>query len=379
MQQRVLIVGYRSGISDALNRLGIAHGVWHNKPLKTQRPFICTVIQEFPRSREQINSIGERLQEQGPFTHVIAGSEAAVFPASVLRRHLGARRSKNTIVLRCHDKLLMKEFLQERKVPMTRFLPGDQAHDPEDILRRLGTPVVVKSRQESGGRRIVFAEDATTLRRHNNRNRLLERYIDAPEASVESFVNNYRIQFESITQYYVKRHVNVVPGQLTPVQQQALLALNRHVIAALGINWGITHMEAYLAVDGVLFGEIALRPPGGYLMDLLSHSYGFSSWDALVAMELDLAFTFPQHPQRYSAACIFHPGEGVLRRVDNWEQALARPSVYQSRLKLEPGALIEHRSGVGEDTGYLLLSADSGDQLLSEVDWTLANVRFVIA
>ncbi len=378
MQQRVLVVGYRSGISDALNRLGIAHAVWHNKPLKTQRAFLAVIIQDFPRSRAHINAVGDLFAAHGPFTHIIAGSEAAVYPASVLRRRLGARLSKDTIVLRCHDKLLMKEFLQARHIPMTDFLAGDPHHDPPDVFQRLGTPVVVKSRQESGGRRIVFATDHQTLRRHDNRNRLLERFIDAPEASVESFINDYQIQFESVTQYYVKGHVNVVPGVLTPAQRQLLLALNRQVIAALGINWGITHMEAYLSERGALFGEIALRPPGGYLMELISASYDFSSWDAMVAMELDLPFTFPQSPRQHNAACIFHPGPGVLQRVENWEQALALPGVYQSKLKLEAGAHIDRRTGVGEDIGYLLLGADSGAQLLADVDWVLGNVRFVI-
>ena len=35
---------------------------------------------------------------------------------------------------------------------------------------------------------------------------------------------------------------------------------------------------------GLLFGEIALRPPGGYIMNAMHHAYGFDPWAAFVAM-----------------------------------------------------------------------------------------------
>lgn len=378
MNYRVLIVGYRGGISEALDRLGIAHGVWHNKPLSPRRQLLTTLVRDFPRSREGIIAVGDELAAYGPFTHVIAGSEAAVYPASVLRRRLGARLSRNTMVLRCHDKLRMKEHLQRSRIPMTDFIAGGGNEKASRIFRRLGIPVVVKSRQQSGGRQIVFADNESLLHRFNNRNKILERYIDAPEVSVETFINQYHIRFENITQYYVKGHVNVVPALLTPTQQQALLEFNRGVIGALNIKWGVTHTEMYLSEAGILFGEIALRAPGGYLMELISASYEFNAWDALVAMELDLPFSFPHQPRACSAACVFHPGAGLLERVENWDQALSLPGVFRAQLKRQSGDCIEHRGGVGEDIGYLLLKDAYCAQLMENVDWVLGNVRFVL-
>lgn len=376
MDYRVLIVGYRFGISEALKRLGIAHGVWNNKPLKTRRDLLITHIQAFPRSREAINTVADTLAAAGPFTHIIAGTESAVYPASVLRRRLGARRSRNSIALRCHDKLLMKEFLRERDIPMLDFMPGDSDAEPSKIFENLGSPVVIKPRQESGGRDLVFADTEAVLCSANKRSKILERYLNAPEFSVESFINNHQIHFQSITQYYVKGHVNIVPALLSPKQQALLLDFNQKVIAAMNIQWGITHLELYLTEKTAFFGEIALRPPGGYLMELIGASYGFNAWDAQVAMELDLVFIFPPQRQAFSAACIFHPGKGVLKNVENWNHAVNLPGVFQSRLKREIGDVLAHRDSVGEDVGYLLLKDADSTSLLDQVDWVQDELRF---
>ena len=38
-------------------------------------------------------------------------------------------------------------------------------------------------------------------------------------------------------------------------------------------------MEVFLGEEGPVFGEIAARPPGGYLMDLIPRAYGFDPWE----------------------------------------------------------------------------------------------------
>jgi biotin carboxylase len=270
----------------------------------------------------------------------------------------------------------MKEFLRERDIPMLDFMPGDSDAEPSKIFQHLGKPVVVKPRQESGGRDLVFADTEAVLCRANKRNKILERYLNAPEFSVESFTNNHQIHFQSITQYYVKGHVNIVPALLSPEQQALLLDFNRKIIAAMNIQWGITHLELYLTEKTAYFGEIALRPPGGYLMELISASYGFNAWDAQVAMDLDLDFIFPAQRQAFSAACIFHPGKGVLRNVENWNHARNLSGVFRSRLKREIGDVVAHRDSVGEDVGYLLLKDANSESLLEQVDWVQNELRF---
>ncbi|MDA7747134.1 ATP-grasp domain-containing protein, partial [Psychromonas sp.] len=353
---RVLVMGYRQGICDALFRLNIPYAVWAEKEVKSSRKILHLLVQKFPRTRQQIAKVLLSFTDVGPFSHVIAGSESSVYCASVARRILSARQSNNSAALRCNDKLHMKSYLRDKQIPMTDFIAGEEVEDYSSVIEQLGIPVVIKARKESGGRSIELAETADQIARLAKRTRIMERFIKAPEASIETFINNGEILFTSTTQYYLKKHINVVPALPQAIPEEALIALNKRVLAALNIKWGITHMEVYLSDEGLLFGEIALRPPGGYIMELISKSYGFSAWDALVHIELDYPFSFPEAPLSYSAASIIHPGAGKIEQISNWDEVSQLPSVFKSKLKVLPGMTIKDRNGVGEDAGYLLLS-----------------------
>ena len=375
---RVLVMGYRQELCRALERLGISYVIWSSKKLKSERTCLYAHLGEFPRNNDRIFAVLSTLDQFGPFTHVIAGTEEAVYPAAVARRILKAREATISVALRCHDKLQMKSYLLQRGIPMTDFIAGDDIDNADAVLQRLGVPLVIKERQESGGRGICLVESGQDLFRYAGRRKIIEKFISAPEASVESFINEGEIQFESITLYHKKKHTNLVPGGLAPDVQRALLALNRDVISALKIRWGITHMEAYLHDDGILFGEIALRPPGGYIMELISQAYGFSAWEALVYMELDLPFEFPESHSSHTAVYISHPGGGTVDHIENWDLVKELPSVYRAKMKVKPGDVISERIGVGEDAGYVLFSHRDRKKLLADVEFVTDYLKIVL-
>lgn len=371
-------MGYRQELCRTLERLGIAYVIWSSKPVKSKRASMHTHVCEFPRSNSKIFDILSKLGQFGPFTHVIAGTEASVYPAAVARRILKAREASISAALRCHDKLQMKSYLRQRGIPMTDFVAGDDIDNAKAILQHLGVPLVIKERQESGGRGIRLIDSEQDLFRYSGRRKIIEKFVSAPEASVESFINNGEIQFESVTFYHKKKHINLVPGGLEPDVQQALLALNREVISALKIRWGITHMEGYLNEDGILFGEIALRPPGGYIMELISSAYDYSPWEALVHMELDLPFDFPASYSSHAAVYIIHPGGGTVDCINNWDAIKELPSVYRAKLKVKPGDVIGERTGVGEDAGYVFFKNRDRKKLLADVEFVTDHLHIIL-
>lgn len=139
--------------------------------------------------------------------------------------------------------------------------------------------------------------------------------MSLPVASIESFINNGEIKFVNTTSYLEKGHVNLVPAAFDAALQANIMALNRRVIDALKINWGITNLEVYLSKAGLLFDEIALRPPSYYIMNAMQHAWGFNPWEAIVAMELGEDYVFPQTPVAYSCAEILHPGAGRISAI----------------------------------------------------------------
>jgi biotin carboxylase len=351
---RVLVIGPRRGLVDVLRRRGIPFSIWQKQTTArwpdAEQQIAAPLWNSPAKIRQTIRNEFAGIR----CTHVIAGSEAAIYPAALARRLLGARRSATTTALRCRDKLAMKRYLSRFGIPMTKFLAESAATDAAGVFRALGSPVVRKSRKSSGGKTLqIIQREADLALQTGNRN-ILEQYVSAPEASIESFVNTGTVRFTNITAYHEKGFVNFVPAAFDAKRTAAIETLNRRVIEALKIRWGITHLEVYLAAGGLLFGEIALRPPGGYIMNAMRHAYDFNPWEAFVAMELDEAFAFPDRPAAYAAVEVLHPGAGTVTAVSGESRVREHPAIREFQLKIKPGDRIARREGVGQDTGYLL-------------------------
>ena len=288
--------------------------------------------------------------------------------AAVARRLLGARPSSIKTSSRCRDKLLMKQFLGRFAVPMTQYMADAPSITADEAFAAMGSPLVRKWRSSSGGRGIHYMHNAQDFQA-GSRRCLLERYIDAPEASIESFIHNGSIRFSNITSYQTKAHTNYVPAQLSAEVEAQLLDLNKKVIEALGIAWGMTHLEVYLTADGPVFGEIALRPPGGYIMNALQHAWGFNPWEAFLAMELGEDFAFPQQPSAWAAAEVLHPGPGRVRVVRGRDDVLSCAGVKELRVKVKAGARLEVRSALSQDAGFVIHVGDTPEQRQAQHDF----------
>jgi len=191
-EYRVLVIGPRRGLVDVLRKRQVPFSIWQDKPGSRWRDAERRVITPLWKSAARIR---QTLREEFAgcrFSHVIAGTEDAIYPAALARRLLGARHSGTTTALRCRDKLAMKQYLCDFGVPMTRFLAESAATDAAAAFAELGCPVVRKSRKASGGKTLqILHRESDLVLQHANRN-ILEKYVQAPEASIESFINNGR-------------------------------------------------------------------------------------------------------------------------------------------------------------------------------------------
>lgn len=367
MTERVLVLGARTGLTRALRRLRVEAVTWPK-------------ADPFPAAREEFEAAVRALP--GSFTHVIAGTEAAVIPAAWARRALGARTAPFAIALRCHDKLTMKRHLRSHDIPMTPFLDAREVREPAAVLRDLGTPVVVKARASSGGRGISFARDEPTLQaslaRAPRRDLLVERFVNAKEMSVESFVVDGKIVFENFTSYLETGGVNLIPARIRAAELEAVRQLNRKVIKAMRITWGVTHLEVYLTDDGPLFGEVALRPPGGYIMETMSLAWGFDAWEAFVGVELEREVRFPEKRVAYAAGWVMHPGPGKVARVAGEDAMRAMPEVRDLKLKVTPGDVVTERLGVGQDVGRALFAAPTRKALMSALKSARSTMKIIV-
>ncbi len=375
--KRILVVGYRKPVIDVLERLNIPYAVWHNQPIRRKLNCLRSCSQAFPpRAADIRRHVDQEFSGLGPFTDVIAGTEASVYVASVCRRAAGARKSKDSIALRCSDKLQMKSLMKQHNIPMTDFVTPADALSPQDVFDRLGPKIVVKQRKGSGGRGLTIARNVEALTARTDRGLLFERFVDAHEMSIETFVRGGEIHFTSTTNYLVKKHVNIVPANIPGEILEKAHAINRQVIAALNLDWGLTHAEYYWDHETVLFGEIALRPPGGYIMECMALAHQFDAWEAFVANEIDVPCSFPTGSCGTAGVAILHAGAGTIQAILGDDQARQLPSCLGLKLLVKPGDRVAARTGVGEVSAYGLFLSESQQSTTADVLKCLEMVQF---
>ncbi|WP_127717945.1 ATP-grasp domain-containing protein [Halobacteriovorax sp. HLS] len=360
----VLLMGFRSGAARALEKMKVPYIIWSEKELLNSRTAKKIIIDKFPVEK---NDLQIYLSDLSDVTHVISSTEAGVIPGSKIRKWLDLHRNKDSVITRCTDKLEMKKFLSQKNIPMTKFLPS-RAMKAEDIVGELGLPVVNKVRLSSGGRGVQFLSTLEEVESSMSRDSYFEKPLDGTEGSIESFVINGEIVFTNITQYFKNGECNIVPGQYTQQINEKIEELNSNVLSALRIKWGMTHLEYYLLDNGeILFGEVALRPPGGYIMEALKESYGINFWELFINVEINMQKTELKFKKSNSSTIIIHPGEGTVSSITGIDKIKKLESFKKLKLKINIGDKIDQRDGVGEDYGHAIMTNTNSKNLLRDI------------
>jgi biotin carboxylase len=307
---------------------------------------------------------------------VIALTERAVLPAGAVRAELGLPGLDGERALLCRDKVRMKRAVTAAGVRCTDWELVSETTRPQELASCLGLPLVLKPRDSAGGRGVRMIASHDELRAALRPGLLAERRVLGHEMSLESFVHDGRAVFTNATEYLVLRHANLLPASLPADLLQAALALQARAHAALGIERGITHLELYLTAAGLVFGELAVRPPGGRIMSLLERAYGFDPWQALLRAELGLRPVLPSAASYVAGAWVLHPGAGMLLAVEGVEEAAALPGVVRMRVRVAAGERISERLGSGQDVGGFEVVGSTRDEVADRLLATAAVLRF---
>lgn len=298
---------------------------------------------------------------------VLGTSEKSVMARALVRQALGHDDQATQKAQFFRYKELMKDELSKNLIPMTPYIYCKEVPPLKEVIGKLGLPLVIKETATSGSRGLVISSDQSVLEQALLPGMLAEKFVDGLEFSVETIISNSKILFTNITEYYRKGHINIVPGRLTDELSAKLLALNEKVLKALNASDGMTHLEVYLQDDDFLFGEVALRPPGGFIMDLLEQSYDFDPWQAVIDLELGREPQLKKTAKHVSASAIFHPGEGEIKTIIGEEKLRSWPECIRLLIKVEHGDQVASREGLGQNIGHLILKAQSYENLLEKL------------
>jgi predicted ATP-grasp superfamily ATP-dependent carboligase len=364
--QTLLIIGVRRPCYKAALRLGHHVVVWGDGPIHPSRKkrFVGAIEIPFAECRDGLTDGVIQELRKYHIDAVLGTTEASVMLASHVRRHLELKRVATDVVERFHNKLVMKHCAKASGIPITRYQEITENTTAEDLITALGLPLIMKPVDLSGAKDIQLAKTHEDIENALQVGWIAETFIEGRECSIESFVRNGEIIFQNITEYVDNYQCSTLPARVESTTKEQLYHLNRRIIEHFGIDRGLTHAEFYLTADGPLFGEIAMRPPGGYFMNLIEKSYRFDPWEAFVQVELDEIPPIQCIPQSCVGVYLVHPGEGIVSSIDGIKQIEEIPGVYDSRIKIAPGDMIYDRLSTGEDKGYIFIQAHNREKIL---------------
>lgn len=309
------------------------------------------------------NDLAARLATgmEGKVGAVFATTERAVVPASELRARLGLPGDSPETARRATDKLAMKHAVLAADVPCASHADAAEKLSVDALVERLGLPLVYKGRISSGGRKNKIFHARSEIARRLRVGWMAEGFIDGLEMSVETLVQDGRVVFFNPTEYFHVRWANILPAPLPDDLRRQVEDLNRRVLEALGIRDGFTHLELFLTTEGPVFGEVAVRPPGGWITELIELAYEFDPWEAWLRLGLGEQLELPRSARRAAGMWLLHPGRGTVQGIRGVEEARAVEGIERVALRARVGQVLGERLGAGQEVGHLLVTGADRD------------------
>ena len=251
------------------------------------------------------------------------------------------------------DKPTMRDRVKRAGLRVPKTVRVRTVAEARSAVADVGFPAILKPVDGAGGADTHRVEDLAAFEA------AIATMAHVPEATVEEFVEGEELTYETlcidgeIVYESVCRYEPPVLAArrnewISPIIQALRsaegaevaggVALGRAAVKALGMGTGITHMEWFRKPDGTaIFGEIACRPPGANMVDLMNYADDqdlYRDWgNAIVHGRFA-----ERNPRPWSSAIVFKraEGKGKIRHIDGLDRFLARNSPWVARVDLLP-------------------------------------------
>jgi biotin carboxylase len=289
---------------------------------------------------------------------IVALDEFDMETAATLREHLRIPGMGLTTMRYFRDKLAMRMRALDRHVRVPDFVPVVNHSDIRYYLEHVVGPWVLKPRQEAsaiGIKKIHAADELWPVLEQlgdKQSNFLLEKFVPGEVYHVDSVVSENEVLFANVSKYG-KPPMNVAQGggifttftvSRGSEADNALRAINRELIAALGLVRGVSHAEFIRAhADGnFYFLECAARVGGAYINEMVEAATEINLWREWARIEIaggDGSYELPQAREDYAGVIL-----SLARQEHPDTSAYNDPEVHH-RIKKHHHAGMVLRSG----------------------------------
>lgn len=248
----------------------------------------------------EVEALCRWLIRQHGIERITALHEKAVLPVALLRQEFGLQGTQPDVAERFRDKAVMKHAVSQAGIRVPRFRCVDRPADLRPAGWETG-PLVLKSRFGAG------ADDVTVVASlHEAERRWLGRGAPPGRYEIEELVVGTMFHadalvvggkavLQSCTEYLDPLMDFAVDGYVAGLMHTGgalhdrIQTLHQEVITALGLVDGVTHLELWHTPDDdLVFCEIACRPGGGLIVEMIEHVFGVNLNAAQLALDCGL-------------------------------------------------------------------------------------------
>ena len=341
---------------------------------------------DFERLNDRSMEIAEKLKDMGVDVSIPLFEETVEWAGAINAVLMDSPRLHGQAVL-MRDKALMKRRAQLGGIRVGIF---EEAHDKEDIIRFLkrvnqtllkldgdpDDPIHLKAFDKAGcrGHRVIRTPEEVDNIPEEEFPVLMESHLDGWEFAVEAWIQNGEIKFLNISEYVTLGYSVFVPA--TPELESWRNLITKEIeklIKAFDIQFGFIHPEYFVTSDGTMyFGEVAYRPPGFKVFELLERAYGFNAYQGMVLCfdpkttedEINAFFPCEVVDAKGHAGCFgVYPRRRVVSRLEIPEETENHPYFEWHELTPPLEETVTKRTAFGTHWGLVYFFGDDPHKL----------------
>jgi hypothetical protein len=384
----VAILGWSINCIDALERFDRRYVIvapeWAADYAKANG--IPHITWDFERLNDRSLEIAEILQKEGVDVAIPLYEETVEWAGAINAVLMGNPRLHGQAVL-FRDKALMKRRAQLGGIRVGIF---EEAHDRSDVVRFLkrvnqtllkldgdpDDPIHLKAFDKAGclGHRVIRTADDIEAIPEEEFPVLMESHLDGWEFAVEAWIHDGKIRFLNISEYVTLGYSVFVPA--TPELESWRNLITKEIeklIKTFDIDFGFIHPEYFVTSDGTMyFGEVAYRPPGFKVFELLERAYGFNAYQGMVvcfdpkSTEEEVTSFFPREvvDAKGHAGCFgVYPRRRVVSKLEMPEETQNHEYFEYHELTQPLEETVTKRTAFGTHWGLIYFFGDNPHKL----------------
>ena len=298
-----------------------------------------------------------------PIDVVLGVNDQTAVLASTISKALGLTSNSIDSVRAASNKQTMRSLLQKEGLPCPSFIVVGIEERPEDVVKLVTFPCVLKPLTLSGSCGVIRADDPESFWNAFTRISELLKTFERPEQEVasrqiliEDFIPGIEVALEGLLTKntfhplalfdkpdplngpYFEETIYVTPSRLPSETQARITESLAKAARAIGLREGPVHGELRINDQDIWVIEVAARSIGGKCSRMLEFGTG-RSLEELILLHA-LGQDLPSLDLKTGAGGVMMlpiPQEGVLERVEGQEEAQMVPGVEEVVMTAKPG------------------------------------------